>query len=49
MVYPEDTITIEANFIEALKGFYFFKGSVRKNEQLVLTIEFSLSLIDGIT
>lgn len=48
MVYPEDTISLEANFIESLKGFYFFKGSVRKNEQLVLTTEFSLSLVDSI-
>ncbi len=48
MVYPEDTISIEANFVESLKGFHFFKGLVRKEEQLVLTTEFSLGLVDSI-
>ncbi len=45
MAFPGDTLLLEAVFTQKIKDFYFFKGTARKDGQILVTIEFVLGLV----
>lgn len=45
MIKPGDTIIINAEIIETIGQFHFIKGTIRKDEKLVLSLECALTLI----
>lgn len=48
MSFPGDNLRLEANFIQKIKDFYFFKGSARKDGQLLVTLEFVLGMVKAL-
>ena len=46
MVRPGDKITIKVVFKEALGKFYFLRGTIKSKDILVLSIDFTLALIE---
>jgi 3-hydroxyacyl-[acyl-carrier-protein] dehydratase len=48
MVCPGDKLELEARFVESLRGFFFFKGTVRRNHQILLTSKFGLGMTDPV-
>jgi 3-hydroxyacyl-[acyl-carrier-protein] dehydratase len=45
-IYPCETIVMEVHFEKNNKNFYFFRGVVRKDEQIAMTASFILTLVD---
>lgn len=46
MVKPGDTVTIEVKHTETLQQFHFLSGSVKREGKVVLSLRFTLALID---
>ncbi len=46
MVRPGDKITIKVVFKEALGKFYFLRGTIKSKDILVLSVDFTLALIE---
>jgi len=46
IIKPGDTITINAQLIETIGQFHFIKGTIRKENKLVLSLECTLALIN---
>ena len=46
MVKPGDTLFIEVKMQEKMGQFFFMQGTIRKDEKVVMTIEFALALVD---
>ena len=46
MVRPVDKITIKVVFKEALGKFYFLRGTIKSKDILVLSVDFTLALIE---
>lgn len=47
MVKPGDTLKIQATIDNRLQNTWYLKGKVLKNDKIVLSIEFAVSLIEG--
>lgn len=45
IVRPGDTIRISVEMVETISQFYFMKGSVEKEGKKVMSVEFTLALI----
>lgn len=45
MAFPGDTLTLEATFVQQIKGFYFFKGNAKNQDKLLVSLEFILGLV----
>lgn len=48
MAFPGDLLQIEAQFVQKLKDFYFFKGCIKKEEKLLVSIEFILGMVKSV-
>lgn len=48
MAFPGDKLTLEANFTQKIKDFYFFKGAARKEGQLLVSVEFVLGMVKAL-
>jgi 3-hydroxyacyl-[acyl-carrier-protein] dehydratase len=46
MVFPEDDVIIDVTFNEKLQGFYFLTGKVLCKGKTVLSIKFTLALVE---
>jgi len=46
-VKPGETVEIEALFKEERRGFYFLRGSVKRDGKTTLTIDFTLAMVVG--
>lgn len=46
MVRPGDTVTIEVKHVETIQHFHFLAGTVRRDGKAVLTLRFTLALVD---
>lgn len=44
-VKPGDTLEIEAVFKETIKDFHFMRGSIRREEKTILTVDFVLAMV----
>ncbi len=49
MAFPEDTLQLEATFTQKIKDFYFFKGCAKKDNQILVNIEFILGMVKSDT
>ena len=47
MAFPGDKLELEAQFVQKLKDFYFFKGCAKKDGQLLVSIEFILGMVNN--
>ena len=47
MAFPGDVLQLEAQFVQKLKDFYFFKGYAKKEGQLLVSIEFILGMVNN--
>ncbi|MFQ6723611.1 MAG: 3-hydroxyacyl-ACP dehydratase FabZ [Opitutales bacterium] len=47
MAFPGDVLQLEAQFVQKLKDFYFFKGCAKKDGQLLVSIEFILGMVNN--
>ena len=47
MVKPGDELIIEATHVETLGKFYFLKGKITRNGKTVMTVSFSLAMVEG--
>ena len=45
MVKPGDVLDIEANHTETLGKFHFLSGKIRREGKIVMTVKFSLALV----
>lgn len=41
---PGDTLTIKVEFKETLQNFYFMKGNIKRGDELMMTVEFALTI-----
>ena len=46
MVKPGDEITIDTNIMETVSRFFFMKGKALKDGKSVMTIEFTLAMVE---
>ncbi|MDR1255085.1 MAG: 3-hydroxyacyl-ACP dehydratase FabZ [Puniceicoccales bacterium] len=46
MAFPGDKLVLEARFLQALKNFYFFKGSAKKDGNALVFVAFTLGLVE---
>ena len=47
MAFPGDMLNLEASFEQKVKDFYFFKGTAKKQDQILVSIEFVLGMVDA--
>lgn len=47
MAFPGDVLRLEATFVQRLKDFYFFKGCAKKQDQVLVSLEFVLGLVQA--
>lgn len=45
IVRPHDKLTIQVQLQETLGGFYFLKGLIKREDKLVLSVDFSLGYV----
>lgn len=45
MAFPGDTLQLEATFAQKVKDFYFFKGCAKKDNQVLVSLEFILGMV----
>ncbi|MBR1843462.1 MAG: 3-hydroxyacyl-ACP dehydratase FabZ [Opitutales bacterium] len=43
--FPGDCLRLEVQLTEKMKEFYFFKGNVKKDEKLLITLTFMLGMV----
>ena len=43
--FPGDCLHLEVQLTEKMKEFYFFKGNVKKDEKLLITLTFMLGMV----
>ena len=48
-VRPGDTVSIEVKYLETLQHFHFLTGTVRREGKAVLTLRFTLALVDQLS
>ncbi len=46
MVKPGDEVEIEVSYKEAVNGFHFLRGIIRKDGKTALTVDFALAMVD---
>lgn len=47
MAFPGDKLTLGAQFDQKVKDFYFFKGWAKKEDSLLLSINFIIGMVEG--
>lgn len=48
MVKPGDEILIDVQLTEVLGGFYFMKGKIQKDGKAVMSVDFTLTLVEKV-
>jgi 3-hydroxymyristoyl/3-hydroxydecanoyl-(acyl carrier protein) dehydratase len=46
MAFPGDKLILEARFLQSLKNFYFFKGCAKKDGNVLVSVAFTLGLVE---
>jgi 3-hydroxyacyl-[acyl-carrier-protein] dehydratase len=46
MAFPGDKLVLEARFLQSLKNFYFFKGCAKKDGSVLVSVAFTLGVVE---